>query len=293
MYRLSKQFSKKRAFITGAASGLGKALCLELASDGWTIGISDINDEQLAITSQQIVQAGGKPISFRLDVSDREQYREVVDKFLLQTGGIDLLVNNAGVGDGGVFEEYSLDNWEWMVRVNQMSVVYGCHLFIPSFKQQRSGHIINIASLAAISCAPQMGAYNMTKAAVVAISETLYGELMDFNVQVSCAQPSYFKTNIASSVRGGERVKRITQYLLDRSHLEPKVIAQEILQRSGNGELYIILPKNARKLWWYKRIFPMRFRKMGERKVPGRSSENSAALIWHESTSHRMLSNTQ
>jgi NADP-dependent 3-hydroxy acid dehydrogenase YdfG len=266
MYKLSTIYPSKRAFITGAASGLGKALCHELATDGWIIGISDINDEQLAVSFQEIVSLGGKPISFHLDVSDKEQYQQVVDKFLLQTGGIDVLINNAGVGDGGVFEEYTLDNWEWMVRINQMSVVYGCHLFIPIFKQQRSGHIINVASLAAISCAPQMGAYNMTKAAVVAISETLYGELMDFNIQVSCIQPSYFKTNIASSVRGGEKVKRITQYLLDRSRLEPKEIAEEVLTRCGKGELYVILPKNARKLWWYKRLFPMHFRKMVKEK---------------------------
>ena len=106
----------------------------------------------------------------------------------------------------------------------------------------------------------------MTKAAVVAISETLYGELLDYNIHVSCIQPSYFKTNIASGVRGGEGVKKITQYLLDRSGLEPTEIAQEILERSGIGELYVILPKNARKLWWFKRLFPMRFRKMVKEK---------------------------
>jgi NADP-dependent 3-hydroxy acid dehydrogenase YdfG len=266
MYKLSTLHPSKRAFITGAASGLGKALCLELAADGWTLGISDINDPQLVITHQEILQLGGKSYSYHLDVSNRDLYQEIVQSFLKETGGIDILVNNAGVGDGGVFEEYSLDNWEWMVRINQMSVVYGCHIFIPVFKKQRSGHIINIASLAAISCAPQMGAYNMTKAAVVAISETLYGELMDFNIQVSCVQPSYFKTNIASGVRGGEGVKKITQYLLDRSGIEPKEIAQEILKRAGNGELYVILPKNARKLWWFKRLFPMRFRRMVKEK---------------------------
>ncbi len=266
MNKLSSLHPRKRAFITGAASGLGKALCIELAADGWTIGISDINDEQLTVTHQEVLQLGGKPLSFHLDVSNREQYQQVAQNFLKETGGIDVLINNAGVGDGGVFEEYSLDNWEWMVGINQMSVVYGCHIFIPAFKKQRSGHIINIASLAAISCAPQMGAYNMTKAAVVAISETLYGELLDYNIQVSCVQPSYFKTNIALSVRGGEKVKKITQYLLDRSGLEPKKIAQEILARSGNGELYVILPKNARKLWWYKRFFPMRFRRMVKEK---------------------------
>ena len=261
MYKLTSLHPQKRAFITGAASGLGRAFSYELASDGWTIGISDINQEQLSVTSDEIKKRGGISISFRLDVSNRQEYQKVAEEFLAQAGGIDLLFNNAGVGDGGLFEEYSLDNWEWMTQVNQMSVVYGCHFFLPTFKKQKSGHILNTASLAAVTCAPTMGAYNVTKAAVVAISETLYGELLEHNVQVSCLQPAYFKTNIAQSARGGERVKKSTQYLIDRSGLEANEVAQEILHRAGNGELYILLPKGARKMWNLKRLAPTWFRK--------------------------------
>jgi NADP-dependent 3-hydroxy acid dehydrogenase YdfG len=266
IYQLSNHYPLKRAFITGSASGLGKALCHELAADGWTIGISDINQEGLVVTKQEIENLGGKAFTYNLDVSNREQYKQIANQFLNDVGGIDVLVNNAGVGDGGNFEDYSLDNWEWMVRINQMSVVYGCHIFIPVLKKQKSGHIINIASLAAISCAPQMGAYNMTKAAVVAISETLYGELMDHNINVSCVQPSYFKTNIADQVRGGERIQKITKYLVERSGFQADEIAKEILVRVGRKELYVILPKVARKLWWFKRLMPMRFRKMVKEK---------------------------
>ena len=265
-YLLSQQHPSKRAFITGAASGLGKAYCIELAQDGWTLGIADINAEGLTIAAKEFEALGAKTISYQLDVSDRNQYQRVAKEFLSATGGIDLLFNNAGVGDGGVFEEYSLDNWEWMTRINQLSVVYGCHFFIPTFKKQRSGHILNTASLAAISCAPTMGAYNMTKAAVVAISETLYCELMDYNVKVSSVQPAYFKTNIAQSVRGGELVRKTTQFFLDHSRLEPKEVAQEILTRAGKGELYIILPKAARKIWRLKRLAPTWFRKMVKEK---------------------------
>lgn len=266
MLRLSQQFPRKRAFITGAASGLGKALSLHLAADGWTIGISDVNTEALKKTHHEIEQAGGNPILFQLDVSDKVAYKTVADDFLKQTGGIDLLVNNAGVGDGGKFEEYSLDNWEWMVRINQFGVLYGCHHFIPTFKKQQSGQIMNVASIAGVSCAPQMGAYNMTKAAVIAISETLYGELMDDNIRVSCVMPSYFKTNIAEGVRGGERIKKITQTFIERSGFEAAEIAQEILVRAGNGDLYIILPKAARKIWMMKRLMPTRLRRIVKEK---------------------------
>ena len=261
MYLLTRKHPGKRAFITGAASGLGKAFCMELAKDGWTLGIADINAKELAVTATDITSLGGKPLSFTLDVADKEQYRQVAEAFLQQAGGIDLLFNNAGVGDGGGFEEYGLENYEWMVGINQMSVVYGCHYFIPAMKKQGSGHILNTASAAAISCAPTMGGYNMTKAAVLAISETLYGELMDHGISVSCILPTYFRTNVIQYARGGETVKKATQVFIDRSGLEADEVAQEILTRAGKKELYIILPKDARKMWVLKRVAPTWFRK--------------------------------
>ncbi len=261
MYQLSQSYPSKRAFITGAASGLGKAFSLELAMEGWTIGMADINIGQLDEAAAEVTAAGGKAISFHLNVSDKHEYKIVADSFLEQAGGIDLLFNNAGVGDGSAFEEYALENYDWMTGINQLGVVYGCYYFIPSMKKQKSGHILNTASAAAIGCAPTMGAYNMTKAAVVAISETLYGELMDFNIKVSCIQPTYFKTNVIQFARGGALVKKATQMFIDKSGLEAKEVAQEILIRAGKNELYIILPKAARKMWLMKRLFPTKFRK--------------------------------
>lgn len=262
MLALSITYPQKRAFITGAASGLGKAFCMDLAKDGWTIGMADNNVVQLEAAAADISAAGGKPLLFPLDVSDKDQYQQVAADFLNQAGGIDLLFNNAGVGDGSVFEEYSLENYEWMVGINQMGVLYGCYYFVPAMKKQRSGHIINTASAAAIGCAPTMAAYNITKAAVLALSETLYGELMDYQVHVSCIMPTYFKTNVIQHARGGELVKKATQHFINRSGLEAPEVAAEILVRAGKKELYIILPKSARNMWWMKRIAPTRFRKM-------------------------------
>lgn len=261
MYQLSQTHPHKRAFITGAASGLGKAFAYELAPDGWTIGMADINAAELEKAAFEVETRGGKAISYQLDVSDKIQYQIVANAFLTETGGIDLLFNNAGVGDGGGFEEYSLENYEWMVGINQLSVVYGCYFFIPAMKKQKSGHILNTASAAAIGCAPTMGGYNMTKAAVVAISETLYGELMDHNIQVSCIMPTYFKTNVIQYARGGALVKKATQLFIEKSGLEAVDVAREILSRAGKKELYIILPKAARKMWLLKRLAPTWFRK--------------------------------
>lgn len=261
MLALTQQYPSKRAFITGAASGLGLALALELAADGWQIGLADLHAERLSSAAAAVTAAGGKAWPHVLDVADKTAYAAVAQAFLAQTGGIDLLFNNAGVGDGGAFETYGLDNYEWMVGINQMGVVYGCCYFIPVMKAQKSGHILNTASAAAIGCAPTMGAYNMTKAAVVAISETLYGELMDHGIKVSCIQPTYFKTNIAESARGGELIRKATQKFIDHSQLDAATVAREILYRAGKGELYIILPKSARTLWRLKRLAPTWFRK--------------------------------
>lgn len=261
MHPFSKKFPLKRAFITGAASGLGLEFCKILAKDGWNIAMIDIQEATLLKAAEEIKALGGKVLPYQLDVSDKVAYKCVADDFLQQCKGIDILFNNAGVGDGGLFEEYSLENWEWMVGINQMSVVYGCHYFIPTFKQQKSGHIINTASLAAVACAPMMGAYNMTKAAVVAISETLYGEMLDYNVGVSCLQPFYFKTNIAQFARGGEEVKMATNAMIKFSGLKADEVAKECLDRSSDGELYILIPKLARQMWLIKRLFPTWFRK--------------------------------
>lgn len=269
MYQLSKDYTLKRAFITGAASGLGKAFATELAGDGWTIGMSDNNLVELEKAVDEMKALGANALMYQLDVSDKVQYKIVAEQFLKDAGGIDLLFNNAGVGDGGAFEEYSLENYEWMVSINQMGVVYGCYYFIPAMKKQQSGHILNTASAAAIGCAPTMGAYNMTKAAVVAISETLYSELMDVNIHVSCIQPTYFKTNISKSARGGGTIQKITQNFIDRSGLEAKEVAQEILTRAGKKELYIILPKSAHKMWLYKRFAPTKFRKVVKEQFMG------------------------
>lgn len=269
MYELSKQYVSKRAFITGAASGLGKAFATELAGDGWTIGMADNNSIELQKAVAEMMALGANALMYQLDVSDKDQYKIVAEQFLKDAGGIDLLFNNAGVGDGGAFEEYSLENYEWMVSINQMGVVYGCYYFIPAMKKQQSGHILNTASAAAIGCAPTMGAYNMTKAAVVAISETLYSELMDFNIHVSCIQPTYFKTNISKSARGGGTIQKITQNFIDRSGLEAKEVSQEILTRAGKKELYIILPKSAHKMWLYKRFAPTKFRKIVKEQFMG------------------------
>ncbi len=255
-YKLSTKFPKKRAFITGAGGGLGRVMSIELAGNGWTIGISDISEKGLQETAAMIEKAGGKAISFVLDVADSDKYAMVAQDYLSQTGGIDLLINNAGVGDGGVFGEYAVENWKWIVGINQMGVIYGCHNFVPVMKQQKSGHVINIASAASFANLPSMSPYNVTKAAVVSLSETIYGELKGENVGVSVVCPTFFKTNVMQHSRGNEAQKAAGQKMVDKSGIEPIVVAQKVLNDAGKKTFYIIHPFSAKALFWTKRFFP-------------------------------------
>jgi NADP-dependent 3-hydroxy acid dehydrogenase YdfG len=256
MLQVTKKYPNKHAFVTGAGSGLGLALCKELAADGWTIGMSDINEVALQNATEEISRLGGSPLSYSLDVSDKDQYRVVADKFLAKTGRIDLLVNNAGVGDGGYVEEYSLDNWDWLLSINLNGVIYGNALFIPTFKKQKSGAIINVASAAAFTSLPRMGAYNASKAAVRALSETMDAELNHLGISVSCVMPTFFKTKVMQHARGKEEEMELSKMLFATSELTPERVAKYVLKKVGKGRFHIVLPADAKFMFLMKRLFP-------------------------------------
>lgn len=255
-YTISKKYTNKIAFITGSGSGLGKALALALAREAWLIGITDRNEAALNQTALAVQESGGKVITYIFDVANSEAYRIAFTDFIKQAGSIDLLINNAGVGEGSVFEKYSLENWNWIVGINMMGVIHGCHYAIPIMKQQQSGYIVNIASAAAFASAPSMSPYNVTKAGVLSLSESLYAELKAFNIGVSVVMPTFFKTNIAQYARGGAEEKLMAEYLLERSGISADEVADEILRKVGKEKFYIILPFLARFLFFVKRIFP-------------------------------------
>lgn len=255
-YKLSKRFPSKRAFVTGAGGGLGRVMSLELASNGWTIGISDINESGLQETAEMITKAGGTALTYKLDVANSDEYETVAKQYLDKTEGIDLLINNAGVGDGGAFGEYKTEDWRWIVGINQMGVIYGCQNFVPVMKKQESGQIINIASAAAFMALPTMSPYNVTKAAVLALSETLFAELAQNNVDVSVVCPTFFKTNVMQHSRGNKAQKKAGQKMIDKSGIEPIEVAQKILTEAGKKIFYIIHPFSAKVLFSIKRLFP-------------------------------------
>ncbi len=255
-YRLSTSHPKKRAFVTGAASGLGLAICRELACDGWAIGAADISAPALQKCAEELDALGGKIFTYVLDVADKDTYRAVAADFLSEHGGIDLLINNAGVGDAGYVDEYGLENWDWLLSINLSGVIYGSALFIPAMRQQRSGSIINIASAAAFTSLPRMGAYNVSKAAVLSLSETMSAELHHLGINVSVVMPTFFKTAVMQYSRGKSEHIEMSRLIFGTSTLTPEEVASTVLKNAGRGRFHIILPWDAWFMYRLKRYFP-------------------------------------
>jgi short-subunit dehydrogenase len=254
--QLTQKFPGKRAFITGAGSGLGRELALLLGADGWTIGITDINQQALNESRFMIESKGGKVYGYLFDVSDRNVYKQHFDDYVNTVGGLDLIVNNAGVGDGGLFEEYELDNWEWITGINQMAVVYGCHFALKIMKKQGYGQIINIASAAGYATMPNMSMYNVTKAAVIALSESIYSEAKPFGVGVSVVMPTFFRTNIMQHGRGPESAMSVGSAIVKKAPILPSEVALKILNHVGKGKFHIFHPFQAKLVWYLKRFTP-------------------------------------
>lgn len=257
--KLSNRFPSKRAFITGAGSGLGRALSLQLAADGWTIGITDINTANVQESKSLIEAAGGKAWDYTFDVSKKEAYKEAFTDYVSKVGGLDLLINNAGIGDGGLFDEYALENWDWIVGINEMAVIYGSFFAAPVMKKQGAGHIISIASAAGYAAMPNMSMYNVTKASVIAFSESIYAELKPFGIDVSVVMPTFFRTNIMQHGRGPEDSVATGNAILKKAPILPSEVAAKILAGAGNQTFHIFHPFQARLVWYVKRLIPNLF----------------------------------
>ena len=259
---LSRRFAAKRAFITGAASGLGLGLARLLARDGWQLGVLDVDRVALDAAVIQLQQAGAAGVmAFNGDVAAQDFVAAAVAEFAAARGGLDLIVNNAGVAVAGPIETTPPADWEWIVGINLLGVVWGCRAAVPVFRRQGSGLIFNIASSAGFAAAPQMAAYNATKAGVISLSETLASELAGTGIQVSCAMPGFFRTHLLDHMRAPPAENQLAHRIMDNSGHDPDEAAQALLAAVAAGDLYVVWPPEYRWAWRLKRWFPLWFLK--------------------------------
>jgi NAD(P)-dependent dehydrogenase (short-subunit alcohol dehydrogenase family) len=257
--RLHARFPRKRAFITGAANGLGLALVRLLASEGWTLGLFDRNVERLAELETDLSVAGYPILAYPGDVTQADELTVAVNSFAGSHDGLDLMINCAGVSAGGGIMDISVEDWRWIIDINFMGVVHGCRAAVPHLQRNATGLMINIASGAAFAAAPGMSSYNATKAAVLSLSETLAAELRPTGIQVSVVMPGFFKTGLLESFRGTDAAREHAQRLLEASAYTASEAARDLLRMAGNGRMHIVLPQSMRCLWWLKRWLPAVF----------------------------------
>ncbi|WP_295481128.1 SDR family oxidoreductase [uncultured Pseudomonas sp.] len=245
-----------RIMITGAGSGLGREMALRWAREGWRMALADVNEVGLRETLEQVRAAGGEGFVQRCDVRDYSQLTALAQACEAQFGGIDVIVNNAGVASGGFFAELSLEDWDWQIAVNLMGVVKGCKAFLPLLERSK-GRIVNIASMAALMQGPGMSNYNVAKAGVLALSESLLVELRQVDVGVHVVCPSFFQTNLLDSFRGpNPAMKAQVGKLLEGSPISAAQIAEHIHAQVAAGE-FLILPHEAgREAWRLKCAAP-------------------------------------
>ncbi|WP_281690838.1 SDR family oxidoreductase [Pseudomonas sp. PARCl1] len=261
-----------RIMITGAGSGLGREIALRWAREGWRLALADVNEGGLRETLDLARAAGGEGFVQRCDVRDYSQLTALAQACTEQFGGIDVVVNNAGVASGGFFAELSLEDWDWQIAVNLMGVVKGCMAFLPLLERSK-GRIINVASMAALMQGPGMSNYNVAKAGVLALSESLLVELRQVEVAVHVVCPSFFQTNLLDSFRGpNPAMKAQVGKLLEGSPINAADIADYIHRQVAAGEFLIMPHEAGRQAWELKRQAPERlYQEMAEMAVKMRA----------------------
>jgi NAD(P)-dependent dehydrogenase (short-subunit alcohol dehydrogenase family) len=243
--------------ITGAASGLGRAIAVEIARRAGRIVLADIDVPGAEETAKLVLEAGGTCEVLRTDVGKADEMERVAELAEERWGGTDLLVNNAGVGVGGPVGDVPLTDWEWILQVNLWGVIHGCHVFVPRMKRQGSGFIINVASNAGIASLPEMAPYNVTKAGIISLSETLHTELARYSIRVSALCPTFFATNLLQTLRTpSPRQRDIAQALTDRSTCTATSVARAGLRGLERGELIVIPQLDGAVVWRLKRFAP-------------------------------------
>lgn len=254
------------AVITGAGSGIGKAFAIELARRGGRVVCSDLDEPAARATADAIIAAGGRATSLRCDVSRVDDVQQLaVDAQSWLDGPPTLVINNAGVGAGGApIGDIDLDDWNWVLGINLWGPIHGCHVFTPILREaSRSGQlggIINVASAAAFGAAPGMAAYNVSKAGVLSLSETLAAELSGTGINVTVLCPTFVKTNILVSGGNSGRISPRSSQLADKlmrwTGFSAGRVARTCLDTNDRGGLYCMPQPDARIGWGIKRFTP-------------------------------------
>jgi NAD(P)-dependent dehydrogenase (short-subunit alcohol dehydrogenase family) len=258
----NKTSHEASAVVTGAGSGIGAAFAIELARRGGAAVCSDIDEAAAQKTVDAITAHGGKAVAIRCDVSEFDDVSALAERAQSWFGAAPtLVINNAGVGAGGApIGEVSLDDWRWTLGINLWGPIFGCHVFVPILRAAEPSNvprgIINVASAAAFGAVPGMAAYNVSKAGVLSLSETLAAELSGTAVKVTVLCPTTVKTNILESGRITPESRELAAKLMRWTGVSAAKVARACLDAHDRGDLYCMPQLDAKIGWNIKRFAP-------------------------------------
>jgi len=254
-----KDFQGKVAVITGAASGIGRAIADKCAAEGMKVVLADINEKGLADAEAELKETGATVLAIPTDVSKEYEIKELAQKALDQFGGVHLLVNNAAVYTTGTVWENTVSDWEWVLGVNLMGVINGVRIFVPiMIEQDTEAHIVNVSSMTGLTRSSNLGTYTVSKHGIVALSETLFYELaaMDAKVKVSILCPGTVNTPVADAARrrfvemrdvpGERKMTSEDEELIERlsqafnKGIDPEEVAGKVFDAIREEKFYII-----------------------------------------------------
>ncbi len=267
-----KSFRNRVAVITGAGSGIGRALAFELGAAGCKLALSDINEAAVKQVAKELKEAGREVIADRLDVADRDALYTYAEKVVKHFGTVNLVVNNAGVALGATVEDTSYEDFEWLMGINFWGVVYGTKAFLPHLKKAEEGHIVNVSSVFGLIGVPSQSAYNAAKFAVRGFTESLRQELelQDSNVSCTSVHPGGIKTNIARNARMNDSVTSITGLNGEASKEQfekmfrttPEQAAATIIAGIRNNKRRVLIGPDAVAIDTMQRLLPTSYQKL-------------------------------
>ena len=257
-WRSAKPSKKAYAVVTGAGSGIGRSFALELVKRNGAVVCADINLDSAKETVALIEQQGGTAYAVKCDVAKASQVKKLAEQSEQLLGNpVTLVINNAGVATAGNVEDTSIEDWGWVLDIDLMGVVLGCHQFAGLMKRQKSGHIVNVSSFAGLAGLPFIAAYGVAKAGVVALSEALRAEMQPHGVGVTVACPAFFKTGLLDTFRATKpaTMATVTRWM-ETSGISSEHVAQENAKHIAENTFLLPTHAHTRKAWRMKRWVP-------------------------------------
>ena len=276
--------SRPTVLITGAGSGLGEAMAKSFAGEGYSVAVCDIDQSRAESVLADICDLAPGSFSLCMDVRNEADWETASERVQAEWGKLNVLVNNAGVAAAGNCEDTSLDDWRWVVEINQMGVILGCHRFIPLLRKTAAGsedlcHLVNVASYAGIAAMPGMSAYGVAKAAVIALSEQLRSELYEAGIGVSVLCPAFVQTRLLDTFRTRDPTHRSrVESWMRRSDVTAEDVASQTMKAIRTGRFLVLTHPQTRRAWLAKRLMPERYFRRIEKMARTTKPENEQTI---------------